>query len=395
MNEHNDFNIDEDITRIQRIAQVPLLLDVCQRVTGMGFVAIARVTETQWITCAALDKMGFGLLPGHELDVETTMCDDIRKTGEFVAIDDAETDPTCAGHVAPRHYGFRSYVAVPIRDRTGTFFGTLCAIDPEPRSVDTPEIAGMFRLFAELIALELQTAELLEHNRRELTRAQQTARLREEFIGVVAHDLRNPVAAISSGLRMLERGRDAERDPTLFVELKKSVLRSDEMIGNLLDFTKGRLDGSLAADVQRDVDLAELVEAIAAEMRLGSGQAIEVRVERPLVFDCDAKRIRQLVSNLVGNAAHHGRDGAPIAVTAEASDGDFLLTVANEGDPIPPELIPEVFAPFARGKGGRQNGLGLGLYIASQVAEAHGGALSVQSDIDETRLMFRMPATRG
>ena len=387
-----DEEISEDTARIQSIAQVPLVLDVCQRVTGMGFVAIARVTKDRWVTCAALDRLGFGLGPGDELKIETTICNRIRESGVPVIFDDAAEDPSYADHAAPGFYGFRSYISVPIFRRDGAFFGTLCAIDPEKRPVDTPEIRGMFTLFAELVALELQTAETLEENRRALDEAHETARLREEFIGVVAHDLRNPVAAISSGLRMLERGCHPERNEMLFAELKKSVMRSNEMISNLLDFTKGRLDGTLAADLQRGVDMAELVEAIAAEMQIGSGQRIDVEVERPLVVDCDAKRIRQLVSNLVGNAAHHGRDGAPIRVFARDEDGELVLTVVNEGDPIPPEFIPRVFAPFARGKSRHEPGLGLGLYIAQQIAEGHKGEISIASDAEATRVTFRMPA---
>ena len=384
-------DIRADIARVQNLAQVPFVLDVCQRVTGMGFVAVARVTDARWITCASLDKLGFGLGPGDELEIETTICDRIREFGEPVFFDDAAEDPVYAEHAAPRLYGFRSYISVPIFRRDGAFFGTLCAIDPEKRAIDTPEIRGMFRLFAELIALELQTADALEENRRALEQARETMRLREEFIGVVAHDLRNPVAAISSGLRMLESRRDPERDEMLFAELKKSVMRSNEMISNLLDFTKGRLDSAMTTDLQPGVDMAELVEAIAAEMRIASGHWINVEAERPLVFDCDAKRIRQLVSNLVGNAAHHGRAGAPITVTAREEGGEFVLTVHNEGDPIPEEMIPRVFAPFARGQSRHENGLGLGLYIVSQIAEAHRGTISVTSGDEGTAVTFRMP----
>lgn len=189
---------------------------------------------------------------------------------------------------------------------------------------------------------------------------------------------------------MLEQG--CNRNKMLFSELKKSVMRSNEMILNLLDFTKGRLDELFAAVLQRGIDMAELVEAIAAGMQIGSGQRIDVEVDRPLVVDCNAERIRQLVSNLVGNATQQGRKGAPIRVFARNEGGDFALIVVNEGDPIPPEVIPRIFAPFARGKGRHGPGLSLGPYIAQQIAERHGGEISVASDAEVMRVSFRMRA---
>jgi GAF domain-containing protein len=134
---------------------VPMILDIVCRTTGMGFAAVAHVTEDRWIACSVLDRIQFGLAAGGELKVETTICHRIRETGEAVLIDDTETHPFYRHHPTPSLYGFRSYVSMPIIRADGSFFGTLCAIDPHARKINTPEIRSMFKAFAALIASHL------------------------------------------------------------------------------------------------------------------------------------------------------------------------------------------------------------------------------------------------
>ena len=125
-------NYADDIAAVGRIDVVPTILDIVCRTTGMGFAAVARVTEDRWIACSVRDDIDFGLKPGGELKVETTICHEIRQTGDPVIIDDVQADPVYRGHHTPALYGFRSYISMPIRLPDGRFFGTLCAIDPEP-----------------------------------------------------------------------------------------------------------------------------------------------------------------------------------------------------------------------------------------------------------------------
>jgi GAF domain-containing protein len=101
--------------------------------TGMGFAAVACVTDDRWIACQVLDKIEFGLTPGGELDVSTTICDDIRKTQRGIVIDHVSVDADWCTHPTPILYGFQSYVSLPLILDDGSFFGTLCAIDPGPR----------------------------------------------------------------------------------------------------------------------------------------------------------------------------------------------------------------------------------------------------------------------
>jgi signal transduction histidine kinase len=107
---------------------------------------------------------------------------------------------------------------------------------------------------------------------------------------------------------------------------------------------------------------------------------------------CDSRRVAQLLSNLVANALTHGAPDQPVTVRAVTTDGRFELSVANAGDPIPPETAKRLFRPFTRASDDpHQQGLGLGLYIATEIARAHAGTLGVTSDATETRFTFSMP----
>jgi len=124
-----------------------ILEEVC-RVTGMGFAAIARVTEDRWIACQVLDKIEFGLDPGDELDLKTTICGEIRRSGKAVLIDHVAGNPAWRTHHTPILYGFESYASLPVLLDDGSFYGTLCAIDPAPRTLSAPEIVAALEGFA-------------------------------------------------------------------------------------------------------------------------------------------------------------------------------------------------------------------------------------------------------
>jgi len=152
----------EDIETVKQIAIVPALLEMICRYTGMRFAAIAKVTEDRWIACSVKDELGFGLRPGGELKVETTLCNEVRAYREPIIIDNFAEDEKYARHHTPRIYGIQSYISFPIVLKTGELFGTLCAIDHKPAHVSDPRIIGMFSLFCELLTFHLQNLALVE-----------------------------------------------------------------------------------------------------------------------------------------------------------------------------------------------------------------------------------------
>ena len=381
----------DDVLAVQRIAAIPTILDVVCRTTGMGFAAVARVTSERWIACSVRDSIGFGLPAGGELQVGTTICDEIRRRGEPVIIDSVADDPAYCGHRTPAQYGFQSYISMPIVLPDGSFFGTLCAIDPQPRRLNTPEIVGSFKLFAELIAFHLDANQRLAASEASLIREREVAELREQFIAVLGHDLRNPLAAVSAGVRLLLR--HPERAAEIATHIRQSIARMAGLIDNIMDFARGRMGGGLGLASNALEPVADtLVQVIQELQSTHPDRAIEHEFDLTEPVSCDRGRIAQMLSNLLGNALMHGDPSTPVRVSARTDDGLFRLGVSNTGAAIAPDMLERLFQPFFRGAvRASQQGLGLGLYIASEIARAHGGRLDVTSTDQETMFTLTMP----
>jgi PAS domain S-box-containing protein len=181
LNKSDPGSIKADIEAINQIPMVSALLEVVCRTTGMGFAAIARVTEDRWIACSVRDEINFGLIAGGELQLETTICNEIRQSGMEVIIDHVAEDKEFYNHHTPAMYGFQSYISVPIFRKDGSFFGTLCAIDPKPAILHTPQITGMFRLFTDLISMHLNAFEQLKATRSDLLAEQKSSQIKEHY----------------------------------------------------------------------------------------------------------------------------------------------------------------------------------------------------------------------
>ena len=385
-------DFQSDLDAVARIAAIPTILEVVCRTTGMGFSAVARVTSDRWVCCSVRDEIGFGLLPGGELKVQTTICNEIRDSHQAVVIDHVSEDPLFATHHTPAMYGFQSYISWPIILPDGSFFGTLCSIDPRPSALNNVAVRGMFKLFAELIAFHLDANSRLEASEAALLTERQGAELREQFIAVLGHDLRNPLAAIDAGTRLLLRTPVDDRAKMVIGQMQASVLRMSGLITNVLDFARGRLGGGLQMERVAQVRLEPMLDLVVEELRTASGQRIECDFGELGPVDCDPGRIGQMVSNLVSNAVTHGDRSMPIHVRARGDASSLEISVANTGEAIPPATIAHLFQPFFRASArANQPGLGLGLYIASEIARAHGGLLIAESTQGEIRFTFRMP----
>ncbi|TDO23911.1 GAF domain-containing sensor histidine kinase [Pedobacter duraquae] len=384
---------EADLEAISRIESVSSILDIICRITGMGFAAIARVTEDRWVACAVNDHINFGLKPGGELQLETTICYEIHKHKQIVAIDNVSTNDLYKDHHTPLLYGFQSYISVPIVLKNGDFFGTLCAIDPKPANLDNAHITGMFRQFSELIAFHLEAAERLAVSESKLEEEQKNAELREHFIAVLGHDLRNPVGAIANAAQLLLRMPLDERMLRLVTIAQDASYRMKVLIDNVLDFARARLGEGIAINMAPESNMQVILDQVVSELQIIWPETpIDRFYSLNAVVSCDRSRVAQLFSNLLGNALSHGKHGLPVQVSADTEDGQFRLCVSNTGDKIPDAAMDRLFQPFSRGdvKAG-QEGLGLGLYIAQAISEAHHGSLSVVSTDEETCFTFNMP----
>jgi signal transduction histidine kinase len=218
---------------------------------------------------------------------------------------------------------------------------------------------------------------------------------RDQFIGVLSHDLRGPLGAVIAGAALLAVPEDnPQRRGRVVTRMMRSAQRMERMIGDLLDLTHARLGGTISVR-RAQADLQKLCEEVVLESRAAHPEAVlHVTTRGNLVGNWDADRLAQVVSNLVGNAIQHG-DGTPVTLTAEEQGDEVTLVVHNGGAPIPPNVLPLVFEPLARG--GTESGghsIGLGLFIARTIVSAHGGEISVKSSREHgTTFTARLPKT--
>lgn len=388
-------SIEADVVLVGAIPAVRSILQVVCQTTGMGFAAVARVTHDRWIACQTLDRVNFGLASGSELPVKTTLCDEIHASHEAIVIDDVSNDPVYANHHTPALYGLQSYISVPIMLADGTFFGTLCAIDSNPAKLSGTPLPETFRLFAQLIAGHIDDQRLLLQTQTLLSESRETSDLREQFIGVLGHDLQNPLAAFEAGTRLLLKEPQTPKSQSILALMEQTAQRMTKLVGHMLDLARGRLAGGIKIEPIDGTPLAATLDHVLAEIRASNpGRRIDAKyhIEQPV--HVDHARVAQLFSNLLGNAIAYGSSEHPIVVRAAAQSGHFELSVANSGTPIESDTFNRLFLPFQRGQNDGK-GLGLGLYIASQIARAHGGTLTAISDVQETRFTCRLPIKKA
>jgi signal transduction histidine kinase len=373
--------ITTEIERIARLTAVPSILEIVSEMTGLRFAAVARVTGNSWTACAVLDKIDFGLKAGGQLDVATTLCREIHASRQPIIIEKASADRHYCGHPTPKMYGFESYIAVPIVRRSGEVFGTICALDPLPALLKDPKILKMIELYAELIASQLEIEDRLVESQSALAIAAETGALREQFIAVLGHDLRNPLFSLIAGIKGLLRRPLDDKAKGIVAQMEQSCTRMSNLVDDILDFARARLGGGIAVERRFVDDLGVELDRIVDELRVTDPSRVieaDIAIEGPV--HCDPQRLAQLFSNLLGNALSHGAADKPIRVVGRGTKAAFELSVTNDGPPIAPETMAQMFKPFSRpAKDAPQAGLGLGLYIASQIARSHGGSISVHS----------------
>lgn len=386
--------LDAEVAAVGRIDAIKTVLRVLLRTTGLRMAVVARVTEDSWTCCAVLDEMNFGLKPGDTLELVTTFCNNVRAADAPLLITHASADPRFTSHPAPRLYGVESYIAVPLHRRDGSSFGVLCACDAEPAELGG-ELLETFLHLADLVGYQLEHEEELGRRDAQLLGAREAAQLREQLIGIVSHDLRSPLNAITlSAVTLMRRTDLDDRARRGLTRILDSADRANRLIRDLLDFTQVRMGKALPMQ-RKPMDLHVLAQQVVDEMQLAAP-------ERPLVLQCegdgrgdwDADRIAQVLTNLLTNALKYSPADADIRIEARGEKEAVLLRVCNGGAPIPAHLLPTLFEPLTRGTqtGGAQRSIGLGLFIVDQIVRSHGGTVEVHSTLEEgTAFGVRLP----
>jgi signal transduction histidine kinase len=242
-----------------------------------------------------------------------------------------------------------------------------------------------------LSALADQAASALEK-----TRLDEIGEFRERLIGIVGHDLRTPLNTVLMAARLLLlREGLGETETELARKITSSATRATRLIDQLLDLTRSRLGGGIPVDPKR-FDMNDVFRQVIGETELTHPErSLRVHVRGDLTGVWDRDRMYQLFANLVGNAVQHGAPRSPIDLQIEGGETELVIEVANRGTPIAPAMLPFIFDAFRQGRTGhsaRGQGLGLGLFIAQQIARSHGGSIAVtSSESDGTRFRVRVP----
>lgn len=374
-------DISKAVAAIGRMDAVPTLLAVLCETTGMRFAAVARVTEQVWTVCAVQDDLQLGIEAGAPFPLRTNLAFELQSSRAPIVVEHASADPRYRTDANSKIYRIESYISVPIFLPNGRYFGSLCAFDPLPISTSGLHIMSMFTRFAALIAFQIEHQLEREHDHMALLDERAAGELREQFIAILGHDLRNPLQAVYASSDMLQRKLT---DPVLLEfagRIKGNVNRMSALIDDVLDFARGRLGGGIEIELTEIQNISTGLTTVIQELQDAQPECkilSDISVDRSV--RCDLGRLQQVASNLLANALSHGRPHTPVKITARADDRDLILQVWNAGQPIPPESINKIFQPFWRHTvSASRNGLGLGLHICSQIVRAHGGHISVTS----------------
>jgi len=384
-----------DITRavaaIGRIEAVPTLLKVLCEMTGLRFAVVARVTGSTWTACAVRDDLSLGVEPGDPLAFLANFGVDSQIARVPIVIDQAKMPYTPLSMALG---SIQSFISVPIIVTNGQHFGALCALDSKPAGLGEPRILSMFTEFAALIASQFEQQSIREREHTALLDERATSELREQFIAILGHDLRNPLQAVLASGELLERRLTDPAQQLIASRIKTHVRRMTSLIDDVLDFARGHLGRGIGLELA-DVDhINNGLTTVIQELQVAQPDCkILSKIEVNRSVRCDLGRLQQVVSNLLGNALTHGQPGSVVKISAGNDERDLVLEVWNAGEPIAPASLVKIFEPFWRHSvSASRNGLGLGLHICSQIVRAHQGQISVTSTVqDGTRFTVRLP----
>lgn len=392
--------LTDDIQKVNRISIVPTILEVICQTTGMGFAAIARVTKEKWIACSVKDDIQFGIKPGGELQIKTTICDEIRDSGRLVVIGNVSEDTHYCQHHTPMMYGFQSYISVPIVLKTGEFFGTLCAIDPRPAELNNSKTIGMFNLFADLISFHLQSLDLMEQSTFAIQDLNQQLRdskdENRQYHFISNHNLQEPLRKIrvySNKLMHVVEHNDLEKTKETAFRINLSAQRFSMMIQELSEFS--RL--SYGDHSFETVDLTKIIQDVCSHLRtpIEEKKASITAASLPQIFGVPLQ-MEQLFFHLISNALKFSKKEIPPVITIssktlsdsqikdlfpQAKSSSYVdIQISDNGIGMETEELQKIFHIFSKlNYEPRLDSFGIGLAYCRKVVHLHRGTITVQS----------------
>ncbi|OXA80283.1 hypothetical protein B0A65_06500 [Flavobacterium frigidimaris] len=423
-------NFKQDILNIQNISIVPTLLNVICQTTGMGFAAVARVTEDRWITCSVQDNVSFGLKPGDELQVKTTICDEIRQNHKAVIIDNVSEDDEFRNHHTPAMYGLQSYISVPIIRKDGSFFGTLCAIDPKPNELKTFKTREMFNLFSELISFHITSIEEANENKiilkekntlleKTVVEKQEVEKIKtnieqtlieknislekmnselEAFNYISSHDLQEPLRKIqlfTDIIELEETQNLSQKGLNAFNKIRSSAFRMQNLINDLLIYSKTKFDERKFEVKNLNTIVDEVIEDLSEEIE---SKNVTFEIQNLGTLSIIEFQFRQLLYNLISNSLKFSLPDKNliISIAGKIINGSELLldnlsantkyyniTLSDNGIGFDQAHSEKIFGLFQALHTKPLKSTGIGLTIVKRIVENHNGFIKAEGALNE------------
>lgn len=394
-------NIEDKLFKdIQAVRQIPIvstMLEVICQITGMGFAAVARVTNDRWIACSVRDELQFGLKEGEELKLETTLCNVIKDQRKPIIIDHVDKDPLYCNHHTPKIYGLQSYISVPIILKTGEFFGTLCAIDAKPAKVNNTKVIGTFTMFSELLAFHLQSQDVLERSYQANVELHTKNKLLtnvnnelDNFVYTASHDLKAPISNIEGLLHVLsdtvaQDSLNREEINQIIGMMKSNLKRFAVTIKDLTTIVEA--DNDTDNEISEEINIYELVENVKQDLDnliTESNAKIEVVCEDSHLIHFSKKNLKSILYNLISNAIkYRSPERAPeVIIKLSSANCKRNLSVSDNGLGIPADNLNKVFTMFKRFHS-HVEGSGIGLYIVKRMIDNMKGEILVNSTLNK------------
>ena len=382
--------MDAAATTVAQSASIAKLLVLASEIAGSNVALLARVTEDVWTVCAAHPVSALDVSAAYQIPLGRPLRLGLGPKGVPISIglsDQQSFGTLTASSIA-------CGVAAPVILANGRYFGMLCALDPTSMDHADERIESQFKCLSSVLASQIDQLMLRDLEKTAFLDERAAGLLREQFIAILGHDLRNPLQAIFASSDLLARRLEQPALAHMAARIKTNARRMSSLIDDVLDFARVRLGGGIGVELTEIEDISDGLSAVVHELQDSQTDckiAANFQVTRSV--RCDLGRLQQVASNLLGNALTHGRPHSPIKINARTDENDLIIEVWNSGDPIPAESLSKIFEPFWRHSvSASRNGLGLGLHICSQIVRAHHGSISVTSTQEHgTQFTARLP----
>jgi signal transduction histidine kinase len=382
--------MDAAVATVAESDSIATLLLLASEIAGSNVALLARITDDVWTVCAAHQVSAVGVNAAHQLPLGRPVRLGLGPLGVPISVGLSEQLSIRTLTASSIACG----VAAPVILANGRYFGMLCALDPTSIDNADDRIESKFRCLSSVVASQIDQLLLRDLEKTAFLDERAAGLLREQFIAILGHDLRNPLQAIFASSDLLARRVEQPALAHMAARIKTNARRMSSLIDDVLDFARARLGGGIGVELTEVEDISHGLATVVQELQDGQTDCKIIsnfRVTRSV--RCDLGRLQQVASNLLGNALTHGRQNSPIEINARTDEDDLVIEVWNSGEPIPAESLSKIFEPFWRHSvSASRNGLGLGLHICSQIVRAHHGSISVTSTKEKgTQFTARLP----